>query len=288
MPIRPRRSVLYMPGSNPRAIAKARSLPCDGVILDLEDAVAPEAKDAARAEVLRALSEGGFGRREVVVRINAPGSDWGRADLAALAGAGTDALLVPKVSDPGDLAPVQAALGAGNPTRIWAMMETPRAMLVAPVIAAAVRGDCPALSVLVMGTNDLAKDSRARPGPGRLHFLPWLMACVTAARAEGLDILDGVWNALDDPAGLAAECEQGRDLGMDGKTLIHPDQIAPSNAAFTPSPEEVAQAERIVAAFDRPENRGLGALRLEGRMVERLHAEMARRTLELAAAAALD
>lgn len=288
MTLRPRRSVLYMPGSNTRAIAKARSLPCDAVILDLEDAVAPEAKDAARAEVLRALAAGGFGRREVVVRINAPGSDWGRADLAALAGAGADALLVPKVSDPGDLAPVQAALGPGSPTRIWAMMETPRAMLNAAAIAAAARGPCPALAVLVMGTNDLAKDSRTRPGPGRVHFLPWLMACVTAARAEGLDILDGVWNALDDPAGLAAECAQGRDLGMDGKTLIHPAQIAPCNAAFTPSPDEVAEAERVLAAFARPENRGLGALRLDGRMVERLHAEMAQRTLALAAAAALD
>ena len=284
MTLRPRRSLLYMPGSNPRAIAKARSLPCDGVILDLEDAVAAEAKAEARALVTAAVREGGFGGREVVVRINAPDTAWGADDIAALAGAGADALLVPKVSAPGDLAPVQAALGAGSPVRIWAMMETPRAMLDAGAIAAAARGSCPGLSVLVMGTNDLAKDSRAQPGPARAHFLPWLMTCLAAARAEGLDILDGVWNALDDAAGLATECAQGRALGMDGKTLIHPGQIEICNRAFSPTTEEIAWAEKVVAAFAKPENRSLGALRLEGRMVERLHAEMARRTLALAAA----
>jgi len=276
---RPRRSVLYMPGSNARAMEKARSLPCDAVILDLEDSVAPDAKAEARARVVLALAEGGFGAREVVVRVNGADTPWGAEDLAAIAGAGADAVLIPKVSVPEDLAGPQAALGQGNPARLWAMMETPRAMTGAAAIAAAVRAGAPSLAVLVMGTNDLAKDTGTRLLPGRALFLPWLAQCLAAARGEGLQIIDGVWNAIDDDEGFAAECAQGRDLGMDGKTLIHPGQIEACNRIFTPAAEELDWARKVVAAFDLPQNASVGALRLEGRMVERLHAEIARRLL---------
>lgn len=276
---RPRRSVLYMPGSNARAIDKARSLPCDAVILDLEDSVAPDAKASARAQVVDALAQGGFGAREIVVRVNAADTPWGAEDLAAIAGAGADAILIPKVSHPDDLTAPQEVLGAGNPTRLWAMMETPRAMTGAAAITAAVRAKAPSLAVLVMGTNDLAKDTGARLLPGRALFLPWLAQCLAAARGEGLQIIDGVWNALDDAEGFVAECAQGRDLGMDGKTLIHPGQIEPCNRMFTPAAAELDWARKVVAAFELPENRSVGALRLEGRMVERLHAEIARRLL---------
>lgn len=276
---RPRRSVLYMPGSNARALEKARNLPCDAVILDLEDSVAPDAKAEARAQVMQAVAAGGFGSREVVVRVNGADTPWGADDLAAAARSGADAVLLPKVSDPADLAAAQAALGSGNPTRLWAMMETPRAMTGAAAIAAAARGAAPSLAVLVMGTNDLAKETGARLLPGRALYLPWLAHCLAAARGAGLSIIDGVWNALDDVEGFAQECRQGRDLGMDGKTLIHPAQIEPCNRIFTPDAAEIDWARRVVALFDAPENREAGALRLDGRMVERLHAEMARRVL---------
>jgi len=268
-----------MPGSNARAIDKARSLPCDAVIIDLEDSVAPEAKASARAQVVKALAQGGFGAREVVVRVNAADTPWGADDLAAVAAAGADAILIPKISHPEDLTAPQEALGAGNATRLWAMMETPRAMTGGAAIAAAVRANAPSLAALVMGTNDLAKDMGTRLLPGRALFLPWLAQCLAAARSEGLDIIDGVWNALDDAEGFVAECAQGRDLGMDGKTLIHPAQIEPCNRVFTPPDEELDWARKVVAAFALPENRSVGALRLEGRMVERLHAQMAHRLL---------
>ena len=288
MTIRPRRSMLYMPGSNARAIEKARELPADGVILDLEDAVAPDAKAQAREMVVQALQKGGFGGREVLVRINGLDTAWWRDDLA-VAAAGPDALLLPKVSTPEQLRELArhfVGVGAEARIRVWAMMETPLAMLNAREIAAAALDPATRLAGFVMGTNDLAKETRARIVPGRAPMLPWLMACVAAARAYGLAILDGVYNELGDLEGFAAECRQARDLGFDGKTLIHPQQIAPCNAAFSPAPEEVAWARKIIAAFDLPENAGKGVIQIEGRMVERLHAEMARQVVAIAEAGA--
>ncbi len=287
MTIRPRRSVLYMPGSNPRAIEKARTLPADAVILDLEDSVAPDAKTMAREQVRQAVSAGGFGAREVIVRINALDSIWWLDDLDMAAKTRPDAVLVPKVSTPRHLEDVAERLidiSADHRIRVWAMMETPLAMLNAREIAAAAADVETRLAGFVMGTNDLAKETRARITPGRAAMLPWLMNCVAAARSYGLDILDGVYNDLADADGFARECAQGRDMGFDGKTLIHPRQIEPCNAAFSPSAEEVTQAETIIAAFDLPENRGKGVVQLEGRMVERLHADMARRTVAIHAA----
>ena len=288
MTIRPRRSVLYMPGSNARAMEKARTLAADAVILDLEDAVAPDAKAQARELIVQALKQGGFGRREVLVRINGLDTAWWRDDLA-VAAAGPDAILVPKVSTPEPLREVAKHLvgvRAEANIRIWAMMETPLAMLNARDIAAAARDADTRLAGFVMGTNDLAKETRARLVPGRAPMLPWLMTCVAAARAYGLDILDGVYNELGDTAGFAVECRQARDLGFDGKTLIHPQQIAPCNEAFSPTADEVAWARKIMAAFDRPENADKGVISVDGRMVERLHAEMARRTVAIADAIA--
>jgi citrate lyase subunit beta/citryl-CoA lyase len=288
MTIRPRRSMLYMPGSNARAIEKARELPADGVILDLEDAVAPDAKAQARELVVQALQKGGFGGREVLVRINGLDTAWWRDDLA-VAAAGPDALLLPKVSTPGQLRELArhfVGVGAEARIRVWAMMETPLAMLNARDIAAAALDPATRLAGFVMGTNDLAKETRARIVPGRAPMLPWLTACVAAARAYGLAILDGVYNELGDLEGFAAECRQARDLGFDGKTLIQPQQIAPCNAAFSPAPEEVAWARKIIAAFDLPENGGKGVIQIEGRMVERLHAEMARQVVAIAEAGA--
>jgi citrate lyase subunit beta / citryl-CoA lyase len=283
--IRPRRSVLYMPGSNARAIDKARSLPADGIIIDLEDAVAPEAKDDARAEVAAAVRKGGFGRREVVVRVNGPDTPWGEDDIAAAAEAGADAVLVPKVSDAETLTALGHRLrriGAPESLRVWAMIETPLAVLHCERIAAVARDGIARLDCLVMGTNDIAKDTRARQVPGRWPILPHLAAAIAAARAHDLDILDGVYNAIGDEEGFRAECEQGRDLGFDGKTLIHPRQLAVANEVFGPTAAELAEARGIIAAFDRPENRSRGVIAHEGRMVERMHADMARRTVALA------
>ena len=287
MTIRPRRSVLYMPGSNARAIEKARTLSADAIILDLEDSVAPDGKAAARQQVADAVSAGGFGSREVIIRINGLDTDWWLDDLRLAAAAKPDAILVPKVSSPDtlmDLAERIVDIGADHKIRIWAMMETPIAMLRADAIAAAAADAETRLTAFVMGTNDLAKDTRAKILPGRAAMLPWLMTCVAAARAHGLDIIDGVYNNLGDGDGFAQECAQARDMGFDGKTLIHPNQIDPCNAAFSPGADEVAQARKIIAAFDLPENRGKGVVALDGRMVERLHAEMARRTVAIAEA----
>jgi citrate lyase subunit beta / citryl-CoA lyase len=287
MNIRPRRSVLYMPGSNARAIEKARTLPADAVILDLEDSVAPDAKAAARQQVMDAVTAGSLGAREVIVRINGLDTQWWLDDLNAVAKAKPDAVLVPKVSSPDHLEDVAERLvdiSADQKIRVWAMMETPLAMLNARDIAAAARDVETRLTAFVMGTNDLAKETRAKITPGRTAMLPWLMNCVAAARAFGLDIIDGVYNELADADGFARECSEAREMGFDGKTLIHPNQIAPCNAAFSPSAEEVAQAQKIIAAFDLPENRDKGVVQLEGRMVERLHAEMARRTVAIAQA----
>jgi len=288
MTIRPRRSLLYMPGSNARAMEKARELPADAVIFDLEDAVAPDAKAKARELIVQALQKGGFGRREVLVRINGLDTAWWRDDLA-VAAAGPDAILVPKVSKPDQLYEVSKHLvgvRAEANVRIWAMMETPLAMLNAREIAGAAADPQSRLAGFVMGTNDLAKDTRARIVPGRAPMLPWLMTCVAAARAYGIDILDGVYNDIGNAEGFAAECRQAHELGFDGKTLIHPQQIGPCNAAFSPSDEEVAWARRIIAAFALPENAGKGVIQVDGRMVEILHADMAKRTVAIANAIA--
>ncbi len=285
MTVRPRRSVLYMPGSNARAIEKARTLPVDAVILDLEDSVAPDGKATARAQVSDAVSARAFGTREVVVRINGLDTQWWLDDLNAVAKAKPDAVLVPKVSNPRHLEDVAERLvdiSADQKIRVWAMMETPLAMLNARDIAAAAADVETRLSAFVMGTNDLAKETRAAITPGRAAMFPWLMNCLAAARAFGLDILDGVYNDLANAEGFARECNEARAMGFDGKTLIHPNQIGPCNAAFSPSAEEIAQAKKIIAAFDLPENRDKGVVQLEGRMVERLHADMARRTVAIA------
>jgi citrate lyase subunit beta/citryl-CoA lyase len=288
MTVRPRRSVLYMPGSNARALEKGRDLPADGLILDLEDAVAPEAKVAARGAVVQAVRQG-FGEREVLVRINGLDTRWWVEDIDAVAAARPDAVLVPKVSSPRQLQDLAARLvdmGTDPHVRVWAMMETPLAMLNVRDIAAAALDSETRLAGFVMGTNDLAKDTRAHLIAGRAPMVPWLMNCLAAARAYGLDILDGVYNDIGDADGFAAECRQARDFGFDGKTLIHPRQIEPCNAAFSPRPEEVETARKILAAFDLPENENKGALQVDGRMVERLHAEMARRTVAVADAIA--
>jgi citrate lyase subunit beta / citryl-CoA lyase len=289
IPIRPRRSALYMPGPNARAIEKAKTLAADVVIFDLEDAVAPDAKAQAREQVCAAVAAGGYGLRELVIRINALETPWGEADLAATIAAAPDAILVPKVSSAETLAAVGLRLrklGAAERTKIWAMIETPLAILRAENIASAARDVDTRLACFVMGTNDLAKDTRARLLPGRAAMLHWLMTALAAARAHGIDILDGVYNNLSDADGFRTECEQGRDCGFDGKTLIHPDQIAAANEIYAPSQQEIESARAIVAAFERPENAGKGAISLNGRMVERLHAEMAKRTLALAEAIA--
>jgi citrate lyase subunit beta / citryl-CoA lyase len=287
MTIRPRRSVLYMPGSNARAIEKARTLPADAVILDLEDSVAPDAKAAARKQVADAVKAGGFGAREVIVRINGLDTAWHVDDLTAAAHAAPDAILVPKISKAEELESIGQRLldmRADHRTRIWAMIETPIALFNILALAAEAKDSESRLVAFVMGTNDLAKETRARIVPGRAPMIPWLMTCVAAAHSYGVDILDGVYNDLGNAEGFAQECAQARDMGFDGKTLIHPNQIEPCNAAFSPGADEVEQAKKIIAAFDLPENQGKGVIQLEGRMVERLHADMARRTVAIAEA----
>ncbi|CAN7522326.1 CoA ester lyase [Bosea sp. LjRoot9] len=282
--IRPRRSVLYMPGSNARALEKAREIAADALILDLEDAVAPDAKETARAQVCAAVKAGGYGRRELVIRTNGLDTPWFAADLAAAAEARPDAILIPKVSSPETLQQIGTLLDglwAAPEIRIWAMIETPLAILDAERIARAVQDRRTRLACFVMGTNDLAKETRARFVPGRAPMLPWLTTAILAARAYGIDIIDGVYNDLKDEAGFTAECEQGRDLGFDGKTLIHPGQVATANAVFAPDDAELTRARTIIAAFDQPENADKGAIQLDGRMVERLHAEMAKRVVAL-------
>jgi citrate lyase subunit beta/citryl-CoA lyase len=287
MTIRPRRSVLYMPGSNARALEKARTLPADGVILDLEDAVAPEAKETARRQVADAVKAGGFGAREVFIRINGIDTPWHADDLTVAAHAAPDAILVPKISSPEQLEMVGRRLldmHSAQKIRIWAMIETPLAIFNILSIAAEARDSEARLSGFVMGTNDLAKDTRARLVPGRAPMLPWLTTCIAAARIHGIDILDGVYNDIGNEKGFVAECTQGVELGFDGKTLIHPNQIEPCNKAFSPSAAEVEQARKVIAAFDLPENKSKGVVGIDGRMVERLHADMARRTVAIAEA----
>jgi citrate lyase subunit beta / citryl-CoA lyase len=285
--LRPRRSALYMPGSNVRALEKAKTLATDVVIFDLEDAVAPDAKAAARAQVVAAVKGGGYGNRELVIRINGLDSPWGRDDLAAAAGANPHAVLVPKVSTPDDLHKVNAMLvGAPASLKVWAMMETPLGVLNARDIAAAARAPASRLACFVIGTNDLVKETRAQLDEHRTAGLYWLSTILTAAKAYGLDCLDGVYNDFKDLGGLEREAVQGRALGMDGKTLIHPDQIAHANRIFAPAADELAKAEAILAAFTLPENQGKGVITMDGRMVELLHADMARRTVAIAKAIA--
>ncbi|WP_292963042.1 HpcH/HpaI aldolase/citrate lyase family protein [Novosphingobium sp. UBA1939] len=284
---RPLRSLLYMPASNRRAIDKARGLDTDAVALDLEDAVAPEMKAEARAALLEELAAGGFGHRRLIARINALDTPWGHDDLAALAAAPVEAVLVPKVDDADDVIALSRAMDAAGyapGVKLWVMIETPRAVLALERIAA-----CAAttrLAAFVLGLNDLAKDSGMAQLPGRAVFLPVLTLAVLAARAHGLAILDGVCNAIDDSARLEAECVQARDGGFDGKTLIHPAQLAVANRVFAPAEDAIAEAQAIVAAFADPANAGRGALRVNGKMAELLHRTQAERLLEKAAAIA--
>jgi (3S)-malyl-CoA thioesterase len=272
----PYRSVLYMPGSNPRALDKAKSIPADALILDLEDAVAPEEKPRARDLVAAAVRDGGYGRRRLIVRINALSTQWGAEDLAAAAEAGPDAVLVPKVNGPDDIAAVAERLGGTlERTAIWAMMETPLAVL----HAAAIAGAHPGLGGFVLGTNDLLKDLGAAATPDRAPVQAALSLCLAAARAYGLVCVDGVYNAFKDEAGLRAECRQGRDFGFDGKTLIHPAQVAIANEVFAPSEAELERARAEVAAFEAAKAEGKGVAVLNGRIVENLHVEAARRLI---------
>jgi len=287
--IRPRRSALYMPGSNARALEKAREIDADVLILDLEDAVAPDTKEAARDQVCAAVKAGGYGRRELVIRVNGLDTPWFEADLAAATEAEPDAILIPKVSSPETLQRVGTlleGLWAAPAIKVWAMVETPLAVLDIERIARAARDPRARLACFVMGTNDLAKETRARFLPGRAPMLPWLTSALLAARAHDIDILDGVYNDIKDETGFRAECEQARDLGFDGKTVIHPAQVGPANALFAPDEAELTRARAVIAAFALPENTGKGAIQLDGRMVELLHAEMARRTVALAEAIA--
>jgi citrate lyase subunit beta / citryl-CoA lyase len=282
---RPRRSVLYMPGANERALEKAAGLPADALILDLEDAVAPDAKEAARDRVCAAASEGRYGHREVAIRANGLDTDWFADDVAAIAQAGPDALLVPKVGSVEDVRVIEDALeqgGAPDHTRIWAMLETPSAVLRGADICAASER----LTVLVMGTNDLVKELRAGRVPGRAPLVASLAWCVLAARDAGKAIVDGVYNDLDDAEGFAAECQQGRELGFDGKTLIHPKQLEACNRIFAPSDDEVAAAREVIEAFEEAQREGRGVVTVRGRMIENLHVEEARRTLAQAEAIA--
>ncbi|TCM21939.1 citrate lyase subunit beta/citryl-CoA lyase [Novosphingobium sp. PhB165] len=278
---RPRRSALYLPASNERAIAKARTLPCDVVILDLEDAVAPEAKDAARETAIRAVAEGGFGHREVVIRANGLDTEWGAADLAAIAGSQADAVLVPKVNNPDDIARYNAALaGAAPAMQLWTMIETCASVGNLPAIAA--MAETTRLSLWIMGTNDLAKEMRAQLTPCRTPFLPFLSMAVAAARAHGVAILDGVCNEFRDLDAFEAEARQGLMFGFDGKSLIHPAQVEPCNTVFSPSETDLAWARSVIEAFAQPENQGKGAIRVDGKMTELLHLDQAQRLIAVA------
>ena len=283
--IRPRRSLLFMPGSNARALEKARDLAADGLILDLEDAVAPDSKTRARQQVAEAVSAKRFAGREVLIRVNALDTPWWTEDVAMAGEARPDGILIPKVSSVADLHAVADHLSphdAAGSIRVWAMVETSHAILHAEEIAASSRDGKTRLAGFVFGPNDIARETRIRMRPGRAAMIPLITHCVLAARASGIEILDGPYGDIANAAGLEEECAQARDLGFDGKTLIHPNQIAACNAAFTPPAEEVARARKIVEAFSLPENASRGAIQLDGQMVERLHAEIARRTIAIA------
>jgi citrate lyase subunit beta/citryl-CoA lyase len=281
--VRPRRSVLYMPGANTRALEKARTLSADVLIFDLEDAVAPQAKDTARANVVLAAESKAYGKREIAIRCNGLGTPWGEADIAAIAKSGADAILVPKVESASQVTHVVSLLdtaGAPPEMAVWAMMETPKGILRAEEIA----GAHPRLGLFVMGTNDLVKDMRARHTPMRLPMVTALGIGMLAARAYGLTILDGVYNDIKDAEGFRAVCQQGLELGFDGKTLIHPSQVEPCNEIFAPSAAELEMAGRIVAAFKQAQAEGKAVVTVDGRMIENLHVEQAERALAMAAA----
>lgn len=287
MSIRPRRSLLYMPGSNPRALDKARTLPADGLILDMEDAVAPDAKQLAREQIVAALQEGGYGHRELMVRINGLETEWGADDIAAICASSSapDAVLIPKVSSAADVvAAIEAFEAAGCPESVdmWIMAETPLCIINIGEVAAA----HPRLKGIVMGTSDLSKETRVRHTPDRLGFIGALNLCVYAARANGLDIIDGVQLDLENDELLQHSCEQGRDLGFDGKSLIHPRQIEAANLAFAPGEQEIANAREIIEAFEQAQAVGKGVVVVKGRLVENLHVEEAKRNLALAEAIA--
>lgn len=283
--VRPRRSVLFMPGSNARALEKARNLAADGVIFDLEDSVAPDEKPRARSQIAQAMAKGGFGGRELVIRTNSLASPFWHDDSALAAQARPHAILIPKVVGPEDIAAIGARLeqlGADPRTKLWVMIETPLAVLRIAEIAACADNIGIRLAAFVIGPNDISLDTHIRMKPGRAEMVPLFLNCVVAARSYGVAILDGPYSDFSDAAGFAAECEQARDLGFDGKTLIHPAQIESANRIFKPSEDELAEARGIIAAFARPDSAGKGAINHEGRMVERLHAEMARRMLAMA------
>ena len=283
---RPRRSALYLPASNPRAIEKARSLPCDVVILDLEDSVAPDAKVEARRAAAEAVRAGGWGKREVVIRVNSPFTRWGAEDLAAAAWAAPDAVLVPKINTVGDVEFCNAALTPAPPTtRLWAMIETCEAVFHLKAIAASEHGS--RLAAFTMGINDLAKEMRARMTPDRAGMIPFLVMAIAAARAHGLGILDGVHNEIDDLEALEAVCLQGAELGFDGKSVIHPSHLETCNRIFAPTGDELVWAKAVVAAFADPENAGRGVLRVEGRLAEHLHLDQCRQLLAVAEAIAV-
>lgn len=278
---RPRRSVLYMPGSNPRALEKARTLAADGLIFDLEDAVAPDAKEQARRNVVEALAAGGYGRREILVRVNGLATPWGQADVAAAARSGAHAVLVPKVESADAVRQVEqimVANGAPADMAIWCMMETPRGILKAEEIAQA----SPRLGGFVMGTSDLTKDMHALHTRERLPMLTSLGICLLAARAYGLAIVDGVHLDLSDDEGFEWSCRQGLELGFDGKTLIHPKTIDAANRVFAPSAQEVEWSRRIIAAHAEAEAQGKGVVLVDGKLVENLHVENAKRVVALA------
>jgi len=286
---RPRRSVLFMPGSNARALEKARNLPADGLVLDLEDSVAPDAKVKARDQIAEAVAARPFGKREVLIRINPLDTPRWREDVAMAAKAGPDGILVPKISSVDDLNNVGALLaesGAPASLSVWAMIETARAVLHAEELAGAARDPKTRLAGFVFGPNDIARETRIKMVPGRATMIPMITHCILAARVHGIETLDGPYSDFSNPDGFTAECRQALDLGFDGKTLIHPGQIDACNVIFTPPAAEVAQARRIIAAFELPENASRGAIQLDGQMVERLHADMAKRTIAIADAIA--
>ncbi|CDH43344.1 MAG: CoA ester lyase [Candidatus Competibacteraceae bacterium] len=287
-PVRPRRSVLYMPGSNARALDKARNLPADGYILDLEDAVAPDSKEIARQQVCDAVKAGGFGQREIIIRVNALSTKWGYDDIAAASKSGANALLLPKVESADAIRHMEAIMRANDAPEtmtIWAMMETPRSVLESQRIAEST----PRMECLVMGTSDLAKELDCAHTHERLPFLASLGLCLLAARAAGLSILDGVYLDLNDEAGFEFACRQGQEFGFDGKTLIHPKQVAPCNRVFTPKSTDVEWSRRIIEAHTAAAARGEGVAVVEGKLIENLHVESARRLVTLAdAIAALD
>lgn len=280
MTARPRRSCLYMPGANAKALEKAKTLPADVLLLDLEDSVAPEAKADARTAVVAAVKERRYGRREVIVRVNALSTPWGRDDIAASGEAGPDGVLAPKVESGADVVALDDAMreaGFGDDAGLWVMIETPRAILNLVDIASAARDT--RLTCFVLGLNDLAKETRARAGKDRAAFYAAMSLAVTAARAHGLIVIDGVYNDIADAAGFEAECRQGLEFGFDGKTLIHPSQVDAANAIFAPTADEIVRAQAVIAAFAQPENAGKGVIKVDGRMAELLHLQEAKRVV---------